>query len=56
MWTTVKESFEEMVEGAKHSSDFGKALCKAGIIKVVQDILSNSVIQGTYTRNNVSIK
>lgn len=52
-WKCIKESFTVIAAMSKASSDFSEALCEAGIVEVVLNILSDPDIQDAYMRNKV---
>lgn len=53
MWRSTHEAFQNMVKFGRSSPNFSKALCEAGIVEVLQNILSNAQIQEAYYMHNV---
>lgn len=52
-WQYIQESFTVVAAMSKASSNFSEALCEAGIVDVVLNILCDADIQEAYMRNKV---
>ena len=53
MWKCIQEWFKSVVTNSKVSTNFCGALCEAGMVEVLQDILNNRDMRDAYMRNTV---